>query len=476
MEQNQNKKTLQRGALGTVSAAVVIVIAIVINLIVAELPATFTSLDTSPLNLYTIGEQTEQILAGVDTAVDIYLIATSGYENATLMELLARYEAKCANITVKTIDPVTNPAFTMQYTEEDLEENSLIVVSELRHTIVPYEDIYVQTFSDEDIQNYINYGIVNYSTAFAGEAAITTAVDYVTTSDLPVIYTLTGHSEVTLSETMAGYVSAKNMDMVDLSLVASGAVPQDASMVLIISPKTDITEAELTVLSDYLTAGGKILLFTDFTGSTQPNLDALAAKMGMTRANGLVIENSSSNYYPGYPHYLLPAIGSHTITAPLAENKMYVLMPVTHGILETEHDAGITVTGLLTTSKSAIAKTNVEFQTVQKEEGDLEGPFMVGAAAENASGGQLVWYSSSNMLVDDMDSVVSGGNSTLFLNTLSALTGKTNTISINSIDLSTDPLVVSDLASTIWTALLCVILPLAIVVAGFLYWNKRRRA
>ncbi len=476
MEQNQNKKTLKRGALGTASAAIVIVIAIVINLIAAELPATFTSFDTSPLNLYSIGEQTEQILAGVDIPVDIYVVATAGYENTTLIELLERYEAKCANITVKTVDPVTNPTFTMQYTEEDLEENSLIVTSEKRHTVVPYEEIYVQTFSDEDIYNYINYGIIGYSTAFAGESAITTAIDYVVTDDLPVIYRLTGHSEVPLSEAMAGYVSDKNMDMVDLSLVASGAVPQDADMVLIISPQIDITQAELAALTDYLTAGGKILMFTDYTGGEQPNLDALAATMGMSRANGLVIENSNSNYYPGYPHYLLPSIGSHSITEPILENQMYVIMPVTHGILESEHDAGITVTGLLTTSKSAIAKTNTEFQTIEKEEGDLEGPFMVGAAAENPAGGQLVWFSSSNMLLDDMDSVVSGGNSTLFLNTLSALTGKTSTISINSINLDTEPLVVSDLASTIWTALLCVILPLAVIAGGFLYWNRRRRA
>lgn len=72
---------------------------------------------------------------------------------------------------------------------------------------------------------------------------------------------------------------------------------------------------------------------TDLTVDT-PNLDALLAEYGMTRQEGLVIENDSNYYAYGYPQtYLLPSLSSNDITAGVTDG-MYVFTPVAQGIVK----------------------------------------------------------------------------------------------------------------------------------------------
>ena len=61
-----------------------------------------------------------------------------------------------------------------------------------------------------------------------------------------------------------------------------------------------------------------------------------------------------------------------------------------------------TVTELLTTSAASFSKiAGYDISTYEKEEGDTDGPFAVGISAADQSGGQIVWFSSSEF-VDDM--------------------------------------------------------------------------
>ena len=69
-----------------------------------------------------------------------------------------------------------------------LTNNSLIVVCGERSTYVSYNDIY-----EYDLTDYYTTG--EYDVNFAGESALTSAIDYVTSEDLPKVYALTGHGE-----------------------------------------------------------------------------------------------------------------------------------------------------------------------------------------------------------------------------------------------------------------------------------------
>ena len=202
------KRVLKLGSIILTTMAVVVAVVLVLNLFVSELPATVTKFYGSALGLYTVGEETETILSGVDTDVHLYLLAERGMEDTTILTLLERYEAMNRHVQVETVDPATRPTFISQYTDETLSQNSVIVVSDLRHTIVNYSDIYQTQYSEEDYYSYLYTGQMPTGTKyFAGELAFTSAIDYVTRADLPMLYSLTGHGETELSSTYQGYIT-----------------------------------------------------------------------------------------------------------------------------------------------------------------------------------------------------------------------------------------------------------------------------
>lgn len=80
-------------------------------------------------------------------------------------------------------NPDVYPAFAEQYTDEPVQNNSLVVEAGERSRFIGYQDIYIQ---EPDLYSY------TYNTSFDGEGAITSAIDYVVSEDLPKISILEG--------------------------------------------------------------------------------------------------------------------------------------------------------------------------------------------------------------------------------------------------------------------------------------------
>ena len=65
-------------------------------------------------------------------------------------------------------------------------------------------------------------------------------------------------------------------DVRDLALATAGSVPEDAVIVILLSPKQDITPGEEQALRSYLRErGGKAIVMTDIGADAQPNLGRL---------------------------------------------------------------------------------------------------------------------------------------------------------------------------------------------------------
>ena len=189
-----NKKKLKYGSYSMFLTVLVFAIAVVVNLLAGELPSKYTQIDVSEEKLYTIGDQTEEVLKNLEEDVTIYRIVQSGNEDETITKLLERYEDASSHIKVEEKDPVVNPSFTSEYTQDTLTDNSLIVTCQDKNKIVDYNSLYEQSM------DYTSY---SYSvTGFDGEGQITSAIAYVTSDDLPKLYVLEGHGESTLSSTM----------------------------------------------------------------------------------------------------------------------------------------------------------------------------------------------------------------------------------------------------------------------------------
>lgn len=318
-------RSFRAGGYSLAAAAVVVAIAVAINLVVGALPADWTKIDLTSTGLYSLSSQTQQMVSALEDEVTVYWIVQSGTEDDTIGELLERYQDLSKNLKVEQKDPVVEPSFAQQYTTETLYNNSLIVSCGDRSRYISYYDIYVTDYS-----SYYTTG--STSTQFDGESQLTSAVDYVTNEDLPVVYTLTGHGESELPSSLSGNAAEENLLPEELTLLTEEAVPEDADALIIYAPQSDISEDEKELLLTYLQGGGKLLLVTDYTETDMPNLAAVMEYYGTSLTDGIVMEGDSSHHMRGSNYYLLPNIGSHDITTPLSDGGYYVLMPVAQGI------------------------------------------------------------------------------------------------------------------------------------------------
>lgn len=467
-------KAFKAGGYSVLLIVLVLAVAVVLNLVAGELPSTWTKLDTSDAQLFTLSQQTKDLAAGLEEDVTITLVVQTGMEDATIQALLERYSALSPHIKLQTKDPVLYPTFTQKYTTDAVYNNSVVVESAKRAKFVSYNDIYQVSYQ---------YAASGYgtSTEFAGESALTSALDYVLSDDLPTVYNLVGHGEAALEESTTNSIKAANLELSELNLLTVEAVPADTGCVLLNSPAQDLTADEVKKLASYLRSGGRLLLLTSEATPELPNLAALLADYGVEARQGMVLEGDGSYCLQGYPHYLLPEIKDQDITSPLLKGSYYVCAPMAQGIGRTEEtDEDVTVTSLLTTSASAYLKADGrDMETLEKQEGDVAGPFDVGVAIsktlEDGEGAaKIVWFS-ADLLDQTANAVVSGTNMDLVLNSINWLAEKSEGITIHAKSMSSEYLTVSAFDSGMWTIIFVFLLPLGFLAAGIVVWYRRKK-
>jgi ABC-2 type transport system permease protein len=462
------------GGYSIFAVLIVIAIAVAINYFAAALPASATQIDMTANRLYSVSDQTKQVVGGLSKDVTVYWVVRSNYEDSTLEKMLNLYDSLSDHLTVVKKDPDVNPTFVKRYTDT-AEDNSLVVVSGDRNTYVAKDDIFVYDYS-----NYYTDG--TYDVNFAGESALTSAISYVTSDNLPTAYLLEGHGESALASTFSTAVKKENITTQQLSLLSLEAVPEDADCVIINAPTSDISTDEKDRLLSYLQKGGTLFLITaPPKGAAMTNLYALMAEYGASAADGIVIEGDSNHYAWGAPHYLLPDIQSHTITTPLISGKVHVLLPIAQGLIVSEPlRDGLTVTKLLTTSDSAFSKlAGYAMENYDKAEGDIAGPFALGLAISETlpDGAQtkIVWISSAALLDEDTNKQVSGGNLNLFVNALDWMCAQENSISIRVKSMDAETLTIGSVTVSLLSVLFVGLIPLGYLSIGIVTSVRRKR-
>ena len=429
-----SRLAFQGGSYSLAAAAILLAILIAVNVLVSALPASMTRYDISATKLYSITSNTKVVVNALEEDVTIYWIVQSGAEDDVIETLLSKYESLSDHITVVKKNPDVYPTFAEQYTDETVQNNSLVVECGDRSRYIAYDDIYVQ---EADMYSY------SYSTSFDGEGAITSAIDYVVTDEL--------------------------------SLLTVDEIPEDADCVMIYEPSSDISEEEKEMLADYTKNGGKLLVIA---GPVQDgeltNLNSLLADYGVETCEGIVVEGNRE-YYTVQPHILLPDMNSSDITDPLIEEHYYPNMPISQGLIVSE-SAGDNVTELLTTSDQAFSKVaGYDLQTYEKEDGDIDGPFAVAVSIACDNDGQIVWFSSAAFLDDMYNALSSGSNSDLAMNALSSLIGETEAMAIRSKSLNYNYLSISGSTASLLKVLMIGVFPIGYLCVGVYVILKRRK-
>ncbi len=455
--------------------AIALAAVIVVNMIAGKLPASVKRIDTTKSDIYSLSDYSKQIVKNINEKVTVYLVATKGNEDKTLSTLLDRYAGLNDNIKVEFRDPELS-RIAEQYGDKDLSDNSLIFVSDKRSKTVDYSSLY--EYSEEAQQNYYYYGEQVQADIFDGENEITSALSYVTTDILPKVYSLTGHGETKLNDSVLTYVGNENIEVLDLDLMKAREVPDDCECLIVTDPTKDFSGDEKEAILKYLSGGGNMLVMTNAKETNAPNFAAVLENYGVQKQKGIIIEEDQNAYYL-YFNYLMPNIQNHEITGPITEAGYRVLMPMSHGIEETaSHRGTLEITSLVTTSKDSYSKVNPTEENYQKAEGDPEGPFNVGCAISETHGEvetRIVWFSTTYFLDDSL--LAYTGNLNLFLNSLKWMCKLEKNISvIESKSLGgTDKLEITSGEGMLWNILFVGVLPVASVITGLAIWIRRKK-
>lgn len=465
-------RTAKVGGYSFVLSLVVLAILIAVNVLASKLPTSWTQFDISAAQLYSLTSDTKVVVTNLQQDVTIYWISQAGKEDTVIQKLLDRYQELSDHITVVKKDPDVYPTFAQQYTEETVMNNSLVVESGDKNRYISYDNIY-----QYDTGSYYTTGSVSQS--FDGEGQITSAIDYVVSTDLPQVYLLSGHGEAALSETFADELERSNYETVeDFSLLNVDAIPEECDVLLINAPTSDISDEELTMLRSYVQGGGKLVVLSGPQENADlPNLQALLSDYGVTVSDGVVVDTNRDYYAFTAPYVLMPEIESSDITDPLKDGDYHVIVPIAAGLTVGEDNGGATVTSLLKTSTDSFSKAaGYAMTTYDKEDGDIDGPFTLAVSVEDANaGGRLLWVASDYLLDDMYNSYSSGANLDFVMNGLSWMIGNTDAVSIRSKSLDYNYLTISS-SSAAWLKVCMIgIIPVGFLLLGLDEVLRRRK-
>lgn len=475
-----SRNMISTSVFSTGMIAIVVALTVVVNLIASALPETYTQIDATSQKLYSIMEDTEKYLDTLKDDVTLYVMVNKNSKDDNVDRTLQKYASASKHVKVKYVDPNVSPTFASKYTDSDVTSNSIIVVCGDRSKVIDYNsDIYEYSYDSS-----YNYSVTGYDC----EGQVTAAIQYVTSESTTNVYELTGHDESTLSGDFSEVFQKRFMNVGSLSLLTVDAIPEDCQAIFITAPQSDLSEDDLSKLSQYLGNGGKIYLSIDYSKwNDLTNFKKLLSDNNIETTESLLAETDRSYYYQS-PFYLLPNVENTEVSSSVA-GMTQVFVPYSVGLTYTGEDDS-NVTSFMTTSDTTIAKAAANIAAVQSQadaaniasaqDGDTQGQYSLGIMVTNENGGELCVLGSAMMCTDSANQIVSGHNATLFNGIVNALVttddgNSDNAVVIAAKDYTVSNLTVSANAMLVYGILWGIFMPIVLIIIGIIVWARRRK-
>jgi ABC-type uncharacterized transport system involved in gliding motility auxiliary subunit len=337
------------------------------------------------------------------------------------------------------------------------------------------------------------------------EQDLTNGVIKVVSGQQRKIYFTQGHGEKdTVSAERDGYntiaaaLGRENYTVEKVVIAQQGAVPDDASVVIVAGPRTDFFAPEIEALKKYLDKSGKLLLELDppDKADSQPltNLIALAHDWGVQVGNNVVVDvsgmgrliatDASVPVAANYPSHPITQRFTFLTAFPLAREAS----PISGGVnghiaqpfVETSPRswAETDIKGLLTSGEVAL----------DESKGDKKGPVAIASAVSAAATpaatpkpreADAPKPETRVVVMGDSDFAANGGlgiqgNRDLFMNTVGWLSQQENLISIRpkEADDRRITLTATQQSNITWLSLL--LIPGFVFATGVFTWWRRR--
>lgn len=456
----------KRGSYTLAMTSIVIAIVIIFNMIVNLIPENKRQFDISSTNIYEISSKSEKIIKKVDDDVTFYVLAEKDSTDKRIKTFINKYASLSIKLHVKWIDPILHPSALTKY---GTEENNIVISCKKtnRTTTVSFDDILVSSAS--------YYSTSSSASSFDGDGQLTSALNYVTSDKEYKAYYTSGHGESSLSSEVTSLLTKSRISTSDLLLMTATSIPDDCDLLIIDGATSDFTKDEVKLLSSYLKKGGKVVTLLAQTNKSMKNLYGLLKDYGLTVQSGYIADTERS--YQGNYYYLIPNLSvSGDMASGISSNS--VMMINSKGMTQsTPVRDSISTDAFMTTSSNGYAVT---------EKKQTQGTYVLGATStesvkvKNSKGKKVAKESrltvyGSNMLIDEQitSSFSSLENLTLFTNSVAACLNNADNVSISPKSLEVNYNTIAHPGP--FSILVVFVIPVGLIIGGFIVWFRRRR-
>ncbi len=327
-------------------------------------------------------------------------------------------------------------------------------------------------------------------TAFLGEQAITSGLLEVSEGKKSNIYYLQGHGE-------SGFAKGQPLDIVgtllegehlstsELNLLNVTAVPADASVVMLIGARTDLTEREGQLLTDYWAKGGRVLVLLNPDAST-PNIAAFLGKVGIQPDDDRVLATVPMGAYTGIVRDTLTSLTGSTPIATQLTGVTPVFPGGAQSLTLTPDPLkaqGVKLAPLLVANPKFWGETNykdLENTGAYDDPTDKHAPLYIAATVEKGGvGDQRMQVGAARMIVVGQARFTERGmmderSGDFFLSSLNWLLERESLIAIAPKHVQTFTLNLPDSQTQLFFELTVLVIPAFCAFLGLLVWWRRR--
>jgi ABC-type uncharacterized transport system involved in gliding motility auxiliary subunit len=276
-------------------------------------------------------------------------------------------------------------------------------------------------------------------------------------------------------------LEAKGFKFANPDLTIAPAVPANGAMLVIASPQVDVSDIEAKKIKAYLESGGNLLWLLD--DDNLRGLDEVAEYLGLQVSPGIAMDMASAQYGADARVSFASLYGEHAITTNFM---LRTLFPEAHQVSAKGTDEnGWKVSNLVEVAPNgwlASQKLAKDAKPVFNEKLDKPGPINIGVALERIygkKGQRIVVMGNANFLSNTF--ITNGGNLDFGINMVNWLAGDDKLITIQPMPLKDINMTIPDTDSgriIAWTVFhgFQYFIPLGLMIAGFYFWWKRRKA
>ena len=435
-----------------------------------------TPIDLTSNKAYTMSDESKEKIAKVDKEVNIYLIGFTEDDSVTV--IAKQYNKTNSKINVEAIDITQRKDLAEKYDIDDTNANGIIVESGEKSKVLATDDL-------------VSYDTTTYKSTDASEEKLTSAIMDITTDNIPNVYFLSNYSQISLESGMSylkGYLQNEIINVSTLDLLSKGSVPENCDTLVILTPEKDFEDIVADSILKYINKGGNILWFNFAYGTEKslPNVNKVLATYGVNPFSvGYIMETNASKMISGAPYMILPEVKSSEVTQK--SSSVLLLQPTKINIIETEklNEINVEKEVLLMASSSSFFRSDLKTQALSKTDKDDEGEFTVGAkltkTIEEDKKSTLIIYGDNYMISDMPISqnsktpiIVAYGNKDLVLNSIAYLTEREDDITIRKTKDDVTTYTATEQEIRIIQIIIFAV-PIAMLIAGIVVWQVRRR-